>query len=142
MNKEKCEDCPQHPVMIEKVKNAEEKIEEHGKVLYGENQDGLTYQQRNYLTKKTVYAFIGSTLVIILMAFVTVNKMWADTRDLPETKQKVEKHGLDLIELKKDIEKEKEKIVKLEKYLETQEKQSAKIDAIYDVIIKEKAKTN
>jgi hypothetical protein len=127
----KCEDCSQHPVVSEKMTQIENKLHTHDLTLYGEKEDGLTYKIKGCLTWKSFLVLVGLVAAVAL-------KMWADTRNLPETVKDVGDQKISIVKIEKDIEREKEKIVKLEKYLETQKEQSAKIDAIYSAIVKDK----
>lgn len=35
---------------------------------------------------KSVWMFLGTILFVLIMAFITINNMWANTRDLPQFK--------------------------------------------------------
>jgi len=97
-----CDDCKEHPVMVEKMKHVEKRIEDYETTLYHE-EIGIVYMIRDCLTKKSLYVFLGSILFILVLAFITVNTMWADTRDYPETKKKVELVSQDVISLKERV---------------------------------------
>lgn len=135
LNMVKCEDCPQHPLVSEKVTQIENKLHTHDLTLYGDKEDGLTYKIKGCLTWKSLFLIVGLVGAVAL-------KMWADTRNLPETVKEVNDQKITIVEIKKDAEREREKIAKLEKIIETTQAQSNKIDAIYEAIIKDKTKTN
>jgi hypothetical protein len=82
------------------VRELNTKVEIHETTLYGKNEDGLTYKIKDCLTRKALWVFIASTSFIIFAGFVTVNTMWADTRDYPETKKQVQSNTLDIVALK------------------------------------------
>lgn len=46
------------------------------------------------LTYKAVYAFLIAILFIIVMAFVTINTMWAETRDAPERRATIRQNTI------------------------------------------------
>ena len=85
------------------VRELNTKVEIHETTLYGKNEDGLTYKIKDCLTRKALWVFIMSTSFIIFAGFVTINTMWAETRDYPETKKKVELASQDVVSLKERV---------------------------------------
>jgi hypothetical protein len=99
-------------VIHNRIDDIEKTVEGHDATLYGKNQDGITYKQKECITKKNLWAFFAATLFIFAGIFTVVNTMWADTRDYPETKKQVQANTLDIVALK------------------------AKQDAIYNLLVK------
>jgi hypothetical protein len=100
---EKCKDCDGPKVIHNRIDDIEKTVEGHDTTLYGKNQDGITYKQKECITKKNLWAFFAATLFIFAGIFAVVNTMWADTRDYPETKKKVELASQDVVSLKERV---------------------------------------
>lgn len=52
---------------------------------------GLKDRVSDFITRKNLWAFLTAILSIVIMAFIVINGMWADTRDLPKLKAGIEK---------------------------------------------------
>lgn len=83
------------------------------------------------LTGKSVYTFILAILLVLVMSFITINKMWAETRDAPERRAKITQLS--------------DRVIRLEEHQKSQDKLNTNIqlllkrlDEIYPPIDKSK----
>jgi hypothetical protein len=128
---EKCKDCDGPKVIHNRIDDIEKTVEGHDTTLYGKNQDGITYKQKECITKKNLWAFFAATLFIFAGIFTVVNTMWADTRDYPETKKQVKENTMDIVALKAKQDAIYNLLVSVDRKLDKKE-ESKKVDPAKD----------
>jgi hypothetical protein len=79
--------CPDADCHEERVQVATKSQEVH-EYLFREG--GVRDMLNTFVTKKNVWVFLATILSILVGAFIIINTMWADTRDLTKYKEKAD----------------------------------------------------
>jgi hypothetical protein len=64
------------------------KVEEAHGYLFSKG--GVRDRMGDFITRKNVWSFLTLTFALLVLAFITINNMWADSKCLPEKVEKIE----------------------------------------------------
>ena len=64
------------------------KVEEAHEYLFSKG--GVRDKMGDYITKKNVWSVLTLVFAVLILAFITINNMWADSKCLPDKVEKIE----------------------------------------------------